>query len=159
MAVAVIAACASPGPPEPYWFPSNLSPADAMGCVSSTLRLEGFAVTPHADRVPVAAPDTTLAVAPDSASPSTPNGGSPAPAADSLVALRSVTTEEVGAREWWRLDLSVSLDVEGGTVVHSVAGVADREEGPWQAPSMGLQSLWGKLTATCTWGSGRQPGG
>jgi hypothetical protein len=142
VSLALIAACATPGPPEMYRFPSNHTPDEAMRCVSNRLRLEGFDLLPRADSTSAVAADST-------ATPTAANG--------SAIALRSVATEEVGGREWWRLELSVSLDVEGGTVVHSVAGSADREEGPYQAPSIGLQGLWGKLTASCTWGSDRSP--
>ena len=72
---------------------------------------------------------------------------------DSLTAvgLRVAEQDQVEDPEWWRVELSVSRSDAGDTVVHSVAGVSQRAQGPFQEPSLALQGLIGRLTVSCTW--------
>jgi hypothetical protein len=72
---------------------------------------------------------------------------------DSLTAvgLRMSEDDQVEDPEWWRVELSISRNDGGDTVVHSVAGVAKRAQGPFREPSLALQALIGRLTVSCTW--------
>jgi hypothetical protein len=69
----------------------------------------------------------------------------------SSMGLRRTDSDTVEKREWWRVELSISQSEDGTTLVHSLAGVSTRPEGPFEEPSMPLQALIGKLTLSCTW--------
>lgn len=57
----------------------------------------------------------------------------------------------IGASEWWRVELSVVSDGDGGRVVQSIAGAARTAEGPWGRPPDDLQQVVGTLAGRCTW--------
>jgi hypothetical protein len=68
------------------------------------------------------------------------------------VALRrGESTTEIGATEWWRVELTVTRDDEGRTIVQSLAGVGRSPEGPFTEPPVQLQGIVGKISASCTW--------
>jgi hypothetical protein len=73
------------------------------------------------------------------------SGGAP------LAMRRAESASEVGAPEWWRVQVSITRDDEGRTIVESLAGVGDRPEGPFREPNVQLQGIVGKISASCTW--------
>lgn len=80
-------------------------------------------------------------------------GLAPASEGDStIVAVRPPARTPDGPGEWWRIEMSVGTDETGRTVVTSVVGASDREEGPFVAPPESLQSIGSAITARCMWG-------
>jgi hypothetical protein len=119
---AALSSCASAGSaPQTFRFLSNLDAEAALRCAHNRLRIEGFEVTESADGAPP-------------------------------VALRrSASESEVGTTEWWRVEVTISSDDTGRTVVQSVASVGRRAEGPFTEPPVVLQGIVGKISASCTW--------
>ena len=64
---------------------------------------------------------------------------------------RAESNTEVGATEWWRVAVTITRDQENRTVVESLAGIGPTEEGPFTEPSVELQAIVGKISASCTW--------
>jgi hypothetical protein len=148
-----------------FRFPSNREPVDALRCAASRLRLEGFQVASSLDSI------AAMEALADSLAPpvSSPQAGVPDP--DSLpdalpvprpvptipvdqlsaVGLRLSDTDQVQKPEWWRVELSISQNDDGTTLVHSLAGMSTRAQGPFEEPSLQLQGLISRLTMTCTW--------
>jgi hypothetical protein len=165
LAGGLLAACASPRPPQAFRFPSNRQPVDALHCAASRLRLEGFQVASALDTIagvnvladtvppPVGSPQAGV---PDADSlPDDPRIARAVPTIpiDELTAVgqRLSDTDRVTRPEWWRVELSISQNDDGTTIVHSLAGMSTRAEGPFEEPSLELQGLIGRLTMTCTW--------
>jgi hypothetical protein len=168
LAAGALGACAAAaGPPITYRFASNRDPAAAVQCATNRLRVEGFQVTDSVAASPSPAPaaaatpadstpprpDTTarpdrVAVPPPSVTVTTVPTAQPGP---SIALRRNESTTEVGAAEWWRVVISTTRDDIGTTIVWSVAGVASRREGPYREPTVPLQGVVGRISASCTW--------
>jgi hypothetical protein len=167
LATAALGACAAAaGPPVAYRFASNRDPAEAVQCAANRLRVEGFEVADSAASAPSAAPDTASLPAPgvprpDSTAPpdslAAPADPPPTvtvttlPVGPSIAIRRNESTTEVGAAEWWRVEISTTRDDVGTTIVQSVAGVSSRREGPYREPTVPLQGVVGRISASCTW--------
>jgi hypothetical protein len=68
------------------------------------------------------------------------------------VALRrNESGTEVGAPEWWRIEVRTSRDDIGTTIVESEAGVSRERDGPFREPTVPLQGVVGRISASCTW--------
>jgi hypothetical protein len=118
-----LVSCAPAGPPRTFRFATNHDAAAALRCATQRLRVEGFEVVETNEEGAVSA-----------------------------VALRRVeSATQVGAREWWRVEVSTSRNEDGRTVVETLAGVAPRSEGPYAEPGPRLQGVVGKISASCTW--------
>jgi hypothetical protein len=91
-------------------------------------------------------------IPPDSAAPSVVVTMSPtAPPGPTVALRRNESGTEVGAPEWWRIEITTTRDDVGTTLVQSVAGVSRNREGPFREPSVPLQGVVGRISASCTW--------
>ena len=114
--------CAPAGPPRTYRFTSNRDSAAALRCAADRLRIDDFLLEEDSTR------------------------------AGPVVALRRMeSTDEVGMPEWWRVQVNITRDIDGRTVVESLAGVAPTPQGPYREPDVDLQSIIGRISASCTW--------
>jgi hypothetical protein len=104
-----------------FHFLSVLSPGTAYGCVTSTLRRQGFELVEGA------------------------------PGENTVVALRQTTPTTDHGAEWWQITSSVTQAQDGRTEVHSVVGSAPDRAGPFSRPSAELSGTLGVLAARCTW--------
>lgn len=113
--------CAAAGLPTQSRFPSIRDQVDAFACATTVLRREGFVA----------------------------NGSAP----DALSAVMLQRREPSPDRpdEWWRVEVSVTEDDDGRTMVAAVAGAARRPDGPYEAPPGDLQHVLGLMSARCTW--------
>jgi hypothetical protein len=73
------------------------------------------------------------------------------PSGPAVLVRRNESSTEVGAAEWWRVEISTTRDDVGTTIVQSIAGVSRREEGPYREPTVPLQGVVGRISASCTW--------
>jgi hypothetical protein len=121
MLVALVLACATTGAPAQYRFTGMRQPAAALACAIATLDQEGFELLESS-------PDQGTAVL---AHPPRPTLDRP--------------------REWWRVEITVTTDADGVTVVTSLAGATPRADGPLGAPPAELQHIVGMLASRCTW--------
>jgi hypothetical protein len=113
--------CANAGLPTQSRFPSVRDRADAFACATRVLSREGF-------------------VASDSS-----------PELLTAVMLRRLPRSLDRPDEWWRVEISVTEDDDGRTVVVSSAGAARRPDGPYAAPPGDLQHVLGLVSARCMW--------
>jgi hypothetical protein len=124
-----------------------------------------------ADSTAAPPPGAPLPGAPDAPPPGTPpdsvglpaGAGAPpppsvtvtttptAPPGPAVALRRNESGTEVGAPEWWRVEVSTSRDDVGRTIVQSVAGVSRSADGPFREPTVPLQGIVGRISASCTW--------
>jgi len=121
MLVPLVFGCAGAGAPQQYRFTGMRSPTSALSCAIAALDREGFELVESS-------PEQGTAV---------------------LTHPPRATLEE--RREWWRVELTVTTDADGATVVTSLAGAAPRRDAPMRAPPAELQHVVGTLASRCTW--------